>query len=58
MTRLRHSRASGNPSCFAKMDPRFRGDDDIVSGDVPSTQSGVEVHTDSYDAFEFDGGKY
>src|SRR5258706_99644 len=37
----RHSRESGNPSCFetrikqeVKMDPRFRGDDGFLGSDV------------------------
>jgi hypothetical protein len=29
----------------------------MVSGDVQSAGSGVQVHTDSHDAFEFDAGK-
>ena len=29
----------------------------MVSGDVQSAQSGVEVHTDSHDAFEFEAEK-
>jgi hypothetical protein len=28
-----------------------------VSGDVQSAGTGVQVHTDSHDAYEFDGGK-
>ena len=29
----------------------------MVSGDVQSAGTGVQVHTDSHDAYEFDGGK-
>jgi hypothetical protein len=29
----------------------------MVSGDVQSAGSGVQVHTDSHDAFEFEGAR-
>lgn len=29
----------------------------MVSGDVQSAGTGVHVHTESHDAYEFDGGK-
>jgi len=29
----------------------------MVSGDVQSAGTGVQVHTESHDAYEFDGGK-
>ena len=28
----------------------------VISGDVQSAGTGVQVHSDAHDAFEFDGG--